>query len=48
MKRYIAKRLLWLIPVMLMISFIAFFLMYLSPGDPATIYLSQGGDAPSA
>ena len=48
MKRYIIKRLLWLIPVMFIISFIAFFMMYLSPGDPARIFLSQGGDAPSA
>ncbi|MCQ2451520.1 MAG: ABC transporter permease [Oscillospiraceae bacterium] len=48
MGRYILKRLLWLIPVMLVISLIAFLLMYLSPGDPATIYLSMGGDSPSA
>lgn len=37
-----------MIPIMLLISFIAFSLMYLSPGDPAVIYLSQGGDAPAA
>ena len=48
MKKYIVKRLLWMIPIMLLISFIAFSLMYLSPGDPAVIYLSQGGDAPAA
>ena len=48
MKKYIVKRLLWIIPIMLLISFIAFSLMYLSPGDPAVIYLSQGGDAPAA
>ena len=48
MGRYAVKRLLWLIPVMLLISFITFFLMYLSPGDPARIFLSQGGDVPSA
>ncbi len=48
MKNYIIKRLLWLIPIMFIISFITFFLMYLSPGDPATIYLSQGGEVPSA
>lgn len=46
MRRYIIKRLLWLIPVMALISFITFSLMYLSPGDPAEIFLSQGGDAP--
>lgn len=48
MARYIIKRLIWLIPIMFIVSLIAFFLMYLSPGDPAAIYLSQGGDAPSA
>ncbi len=48
MKKYIIKRLLWLIPIMFIVSLIAFFLMYLSPGDPAAIYLSQGGDAPDA
>ncbi len=48
MGKYILKRLLWLIPIMFILSLIAFFLMYLSPGDPATIYLSQGGDAPNA
>lgn len=48
MTRYIIKRLLWLIPIMLLISLMAFTLMFLSPGDPATIYLSQGGVAPDA
>ena len=48
MGKYILKRLLWLIPIMFVLSLIAFFLMYLSPGDPASIYLSQGGDAPNA
>lgn len=47
MKKYILKRILWLIPIMLVISFIAFSLMYLSPGDPVMIYLSQGGDSPN-
>ena len=31
---------------MLVISFITFFLMYLSPGDPALIFLTQGGEPP--
>ena len=44
--RYIVKRVLWLIPIMLLISFISFSLMHLSPGDPAVIYLSQGGQSP--
>ncbi len=35
MKRYIAKRLLMLIPVMLGVSVISFSLMHLAPGDPA-------------
>ena len=47
MKRYIIKRIAWLVPIMLVISFITFSLMYLSPGDPVLIYLSQGGDAPN-
>lgn len=46
MKQYIIKRLLWLIPIMLLISFITFFLMYLSPGDPVIILLSQDGNVP--
>lgn len=46
MGRYIVKRILWLIPIMLLISFVSYSLMYLSPGDPAVIYLSQGGQSP--
>ena len=46
MRRYIAKRLLWLIPIMMLISFITFALMYLSPGDPVIILLTQDGSAP--
>lgn len=45
MGSYILKRLLWLIPVLFLVSLISFFLMYLSPGDPATILLAQNGDA---
>lgn len=45
MRRYIIKRLLWLLPVLFVISLISYFLMYLSPGDPATILLSQNGEA---
>lgn len=48
MGKYIFKRILWLIPIMLLVSFITFFLMYLSPGDPALIFLSQGGEPPNA
>lgn len=46
MGRYIFKRILWLIPILLVISFVSFSLIYLSPGDPAEIYLSQGGQTP--
>ncbi len=46
MGKYILKRILWLIPILLLISFISFSLMHLSPGDPAEIYLSQGGQTP--
>ena len=46
MGKYIVKRILWLIPILLLISFISVSLMHLSPGDPAVIYLSQGGQSP--
>jgi peptide/nickel transport system permease protein len=39
MRTYIFIRLLQTIPVLLGITFIAFILMYLSPGDPAEITL---------
>ena len=44
MLRYIAKRILMMIPVLLAVSFLIFTLMYLAPGDPARIIL--GDDAP--
>lgn len=43
--RYVLKRLLMLIPVILGVSFIVFFILNLSPGDPAAIIL---GDQASA
>lgn len=46
MGTYIAKRLLALVPILLMISLISFFLIYLSPGDPVDAMLSQGGGIP--
>ena len=46
MVRYIAKRILMIIPVLLAVSFIIFTLMYLAPGDPARIIL--GDDASEA
>ena len=39
MRRYVARRLLLLIPVMLGVSFITFMMMELAPGDPAEIIL---------
>ena len=47
MGRYIIKRLLWLIPILFLISFISYFVMYLSPGDPATNFLSLSGNPPT-
>ena len=44
MGKYIIKRLIWLIPIMIAVSLVAFFLMYLSPGDPAEMYLRQEGN----
>jgi len=35
--RYLAKRLLYLIPVMLGVSIVTFRLMNLAPGDPADL-----------
>ena len=46
MGKYILKRIIWLIPIMLFISFVSFSLIHLSPGDPATMYLMQGGQSP--
>lgn len=45
MYKYIVKRLLMLIPVILGVTFIVFFILNLSPGDPAAIIL---GDQASA
>ena len=35
MLRYILKRLLMLVPVLLGVTFIVFSLLYITPGDPA-------------
>lgn len=42
MFRYIMKRILWLVPILLGVSFIVFTIMYLSPGDPVTLILGEG------
>lgn len=41
MRRYICRRLLMMIPVLLGISFVVFGLLELSPGDPAQVILGQ-------
>ena len=46
MLRYITYRILWMIPVLLGITFIVFFLLSKAPGDPAQLIL--GGDATEA
>lgn len=42
MLKYIGKRLLMMIPVILGISFIIFAIMDLTPGDPARMVLGEG------
>lgn len=42
MGRYILKRLLWMIPVMLGITILIFSIMYICPGDPASTMLGVG------
>lgn len=39
MKQYIVKRLLWMVPILIGISFFAFILINLSPSDPAEVAL---------
>lgn len=45
MARYIAKRLLALIPVILIVAVVVFMLVQLTPGDPASILLGDESDA---
>ena len=42
MLKYIGKRLLMMIPVILGISFIIFAIMDFTPGDPARMVLGEG------
>lgn len=42
MARYIIRRILWMIPIILGVSVLVFTLMYFTPGDPAQIILGQG------
>ena len=48
MKKYIIKRILILIPMLLALSFVTFGLMFLAPGDPAQMKLKAQGIVPSA
>ncbi len=48
MRRYIYKRLLQLIPILIGMSFLVFLLMYISPGDPAQKKLTAQGVAVSS
>ena len=41
MLHYIIKRLITLIPIIIVISVITFFIIQLPPGDFATVYISQ-------
>lgn len=41
MLKYTLKRMLMMIPVLLGVSFVVFFLMYISPGDPAKMILGE-------
>ena len=43
MLKYIVKRLLWIIPVLIGVTIIVFTILYFSPGDPA--YLALGDNA---
>ncbi len=45
MSRYIAKRLLMLIPVVIGVTFLVFFILNLSPGDTAAMIAGEGADA---
>lgn len=41
MTRYIARRLLFMLPVALLVSFVTFMLIHLVPGDPARVLLGE-------
>ncbi len=47
MGKYIVRRLLMMIPVLLGVTFIVFFIMSLTPGDPAAIILGDQASAES-
>lgn len=45
MSRYILKRLVMLIPVLIGVTFMVYFILSLSPGDTAAIIAGEGADA---
>ncbi|KNZ41140.1 nickel/cobalt ABC transporter permease [Acetobacterium bakii] len=48
MKNYIVKRLLWMIPILIGISFFAFILINMSPSDPAEVAIRVNEVTPTA
>ncbi len=46
MKKYVLGRILFVIPIMLVLSFFTFALTYLSPSDPVTLYYESMGTTP--
>jgi peptide/nickel transport system permease protein len=48
MLRYVAKRLLLLVPVLLGVTVLAFLIFHLTPGDPARVMLGEMGQGASA
>ena len=40
MLRFIAKRLLWMVPSLIVVSFLAFVLIQLPPGDYVTTFIA--------
>ena len=47
MWKYVVKRLLWIVLIMVCVAFIVFTLTYLTPGDPAKMQLSSTGTTPT-
>ena len=48
MGRYIIKRLLWLIPILLGVTILIFSILYFVPGDPVQIILGDGATPETA